>query len=1346
MEQEHAGESNGQIGPTSGNSKSGTKPMNGRAGGSMGPGLAMKIPGKQPPRAASAPKKSRPIKSNGTGNKEGQSSVTLNLPNGGNNNHTAPKSARDGRRAQKEDKNRLSTSPGSSSTGKVKSRGSSRNNSASPVGRMDSGDALRPEQQRQSTSQNEGGLPLTDVEVTTQNLKQLLQLGNPSRIVYSRIQLLNISENPSSRHRPDCLEESFNASNGRWDPENWHRSLTSPVPTPTPGTAGTEKVRKFSFSESRDRFPDDAPGQGGGGIILGPQRRSFQDGCHVTNSTTSRLSKHHLPSPTERHGRPRLVLRQRSETGGVDYEGSTPPSLRQIESASISRASEEFDWDRRGEGRFRGDRDLSDLRPEPRGRGHRELPRDLHELRSEYARDHRDGDYRDREYRERKFSHSRDFNSSNSWYQSQQRDRRERKYSNHEPEPEWYTAGPTSQFDTIELAGFEEDTPAAASDFSSWGGEIPMEDLDEGGNKKEKKQDDGEELEKGLEGNQKAENEDKGQQLDGAKDQGSELEGNNMDQKELEEKKLADLDFNDLLGIPGFSTVMEQILKENSVSVSPRVDEVSAEPQPQAGHNAQQASSSSSRFSQWFQRDQNLKENGSGGSTPHEELESLAEIAAERGLASPVDVESKQQQPIKADIMKLLTQSKSGNSSPKTDMLSIEQQQELARKLLMQQMKSGAVMSVAELEAKAGARQSPSQTYGGVDVQNTDAFNKLVASIREKDKIRQRQQLLAQQQQQQAALNQFQMKQNLGIPGGRIPSPEELAAHTQNIFQQALIKKQLEKQKDAYREKVRQIEQQRREEQLREAIRSADAKIQESKQMNKSLAFMPTSVMRKMQEGRDSKQSQQDDVMGAEADDLASATASFSAKLAANSGKKVDQPANDLLARIYQSASMNPSKQQSNPGLRRNASFPEVLLEANKHGRSSAFHQPARQGMAANSMDLSKISGSNDQERIRNLLEMQSAALLNKQMPKPTALKQQPNSLAADIYNNNMLKAENQQNFAGAAKPDPAAVDKHEPDMSELKNQHEVALLTQFVLNKFGINEDQLSRLNSQQQQAVVNIVQEQYYHLQVQKQRLLLEKKSPKDPNNPMRIKQGDLPPTSVTKNDMKKPEPQQIDPRTTSQQGSALPKSSTAQVPSSQGVKFPQQPPNTLPGMTHGMPGLIPTTNPQLHPLQLRTLVPPPMQFLPPPMARGPTMIPTILPPQTHMQGRIMPPPPPPNVPLASPLGPPYQAAALMHMQIYQQQQHRALLAAAALQQQQQLQAQAIHAAARQQQQNMRDNRGGADFSNPLEKWFGRDVLSQSHMPAPVLNQSQIQNFGQRPMTLSDIERINPSNQKQE
>lgn len=79
--------------------------------------------------------------------------------------------------------------------------------------------------------------------------------------------------------------------------------------------------------------------------------------------------------------------------------------------------------------------------------------------------------------------------------------------------------------------------------------------------------------------------------------------------------------------------------------------------------------------------------------------------------------------------------------------------------------------------------------------------------------------------------------------GHRVPSPRELAVHTQSIIQNALLKKKLEEQRENYRKRQEQQQHQHHQQQ-----RPASPAIPKQQQTHSPtpLAFTPTSVLRKM--------------------------------------------------------------------------------------------------------------------------------------------------------------------------------------------------------------------------------------------------------------------------------------------------------------------------------------------------------------------------------------------------------------------------------------------------------------------------------------------------------------------
>ncbi|XP_065423957.1 eukaryotic translation initiation factor 4E transporter isoform X7 [Chrysemys picta bellii] len=214
---------------------------------------------------------------------------------------------------------------------------------------------------------------------------------------YTKEELLDIKERPHSKQRPSCLSEKYD-SDGVWDPEKWHASLY-------PSSGRTSPVEGFKKDLDSDRTslmrrivdPRERVKEDDLDVVLSPQRRSFGGGCHVTAAVSSRRAG----SPLEK------------ENDGVRVIGG-----RRIGSGRIISARN-FDKDHRG-----GEKDMRD------------------------SRDARDRD-RERDYKDKRFR--REFGDSKRVFGE-----RRRNDSYTEEEPEWFSAGPTSQSETIELTGFDD--------------------------------------------------------------------------------------------------------------------------------------------------------------------------------------------------------------------------------------------------------------------------------------------------------------------------------------------------------------------------------------------------------------------------------------------------------------------------------------------------------------------------------------------------------------------------------------------------------------------------------------------------------------------------------------------------------------------------------------------------------------------------------------------------------------------------------------------------------------------------------------------------------------------------
>ncbi|XP_056359965.1 eukaryotic translation initiation factor 4E transporter isoform X5 [Oenanthe melanoleuca] len=409
---------------------------------------------------------------------------------------------------------------------------------------------------------------------------------------YTKEELLDIKERPYSKKRPSCLSEKYD-SDGVWDPEKWHASLY-----PTSGR--TSPVESFKKDLDSDRTslmrrivdPRERVKEDDLDVVLSPQRRSFGGGCHVTASVSSRRAG----SPLEK------------DSDGVRVIGG-----RRIGSGRII-SSRNFDKDHRG-----GD-----------------------------SRDVRDRD-RDRDYKDKRFR--REFGDSKRVFGE-----RRRNDSYTEEEPEWFSAGPTSQSETIELTGFDD----------------KILEEDHKGRKRTRRRTAS--LKEGIECNGGVAEEDEVQTV-----LANEAPADQEVPREavLQEPAPGEFDFNEFFNldksVPGLASMIEDVLGEGSVSAS--------------------------RFSRWFS---NPSRSGSRSSslrsTPHEELERLAGL--EQAILSPGQNSGNYFAPIpledhsenKVDILEMLQKAKV-DLKPLLSSLSANKEK------LRESTHSGVVLSVEEVEA-----------------------------------------------------------------------------------------------------------------------------------------------------------------------------------------------------------------------------------------------------------------------------------------------------------------------------------------------------------------------------------------------------------------------------------------------------------------------------------------------------------------------------------------------------------------------------------------------------------------------------------------------------------------------
>uniref|UniRef100_A0A8C6YBK5 Eukaryotic translation initiation factor 4E nuclear import factor 1 n=1 Tax=Naja naja TaxID=35670 RepID=A0A8C6YBK5_NAJNA len=434
-------------------------------------------------------------------------------------------------------------------------------------------------------------------------------------------------------------------SDGVWDPEKWHASLY-----PNSGrTSPVESLKKELDSDRpalirRIADPRERVKEDELDIVLSPQRRSFGGGCHVTAATGARRSG----SPLEKENDCVRVI------GG-----------RRIGSGRIISARN-FDKDHRS-----GEKDSRDVR----------------------ERD------RDREYKDKRFR--RDYGDSKRLFGE-----RRRNDSYTEEEPEWFSAGPTSQSETIELTGFDD----------------KILEEEHKGRKRTRRRTTS--LKEGIECNGGVTEEEELRTTHGQETAADQEVPREM---VLPESAPGEFDFNEFFNldksVPGLASMIEDVLGEGSVSAS--------------------------RFSRWFS---NPSRSGSRSSslrsTPHEELERLAGL--EQGILSPGQNSGNYFAPIpledhsenKVDILEMLQKAKV-DLKPLLSSLSANKEK------LRESTHSGVVLSVEEVEAglkslkmdqegKAGAplmAERMEETLNMADSRHfkdgdMSAFNKLVSTMK----------------------------------------------------------------------------------------------------------------------------------------------------------------------------------------------------------------------------------------------------------------------------------------------------------------------------------------------------------------------------------------------------------------------------------------------------------------------------------------------------------------------------------------------------------------------------------------------------------------------------------------
>ncbi|XP_044738179.1 eukaryotic translation initiation factor 4E transporter isoform X2 [Chrysoperla carnea] len=265
----------------------------------------------------------------------------------------------------------------------------------------------------------------------------------PPKFTYTRERLIEISELPLSKVKPKFLESPLNDGlAGIWTLERNHSERKRPE-TPNDENVRNE-VPPENHLKRRSGDPRERIRKEQDGIVLSPQRRSFNLGCSAPLVTTA-------PRP----GRPESPL------GKSDLIHRPEIGTRRIGSGRI--ITRDVSWDYKGENEsqeynFRPGGGAQITRGE-RQRDTRDNERDERFERRSFGRDfERDREQRDREREREQRDREREKDSrhntrNGSRYGSE---RRRQISEGKEDEPEWFSGGPTSQNDTIELRGFDD--------------------------------------------------------------------------------------------------------------------------------------------------------------------------------------------------------------------------------------------------------------------------------------------------------------------------------------------------------------------------------------------------------------------------------------------------------------------------------------------------------------------------------------------------------------------------------------------------------------------------------------------------------------------------------------------------------------------------------------------------------------------------------------------------------------------------------------------------------------------------------------------------------------------------
>ncbi|KAG8226919.1 hypothetical protein J437_LFUL005676, partial [Ladona fulva] len=320
-----------------------------------------------------------------------------------------------------------------------------------------------------SAEDDAGGSRETEnsVQVEEENTEKPTLPGKKPKYQYTREQLMELRNHPLSRQKPSIPNNSSIFSSDAppfhrtraWDQEQWHHGSRheNAVEEDRGGRGdGPHETHKRRPGDPRERIRKEQDG-----IVLSPQRRNFNCGCFVVLSPQQQQNQQ-----TAQHQQASSNRRPDSPLGKGEREGhrEIAPNRRIGSGRIINRERDREYWvdyrvdrEKDADGDFGGFRGIRDRDREERAIRSERRPfgRDFDRDRDTGFGGGSNGGVNERGNVGSKGSSER--NSGRSGRYGNDRDRR-RSFSDarNEEEPEWFSGGPTSQHEVIELRGFED--------------------------------------------------------------------------------------------------------------------------------------------------------------------------------------------------------------------------------------------------------------------------------------------------------------------------------------------------------------------------------------------------------------------------------------------------------------------------------------------------------------------------------------------------------------------------------------------------------------------------------------------------------------------------------------------------------------------------------------------------------------------------------------------------------------------------------------------------------------------------------------------------------------------------